>query len=309
MPPKRNSQGRGRGRPSTRSQPGQEPPGNDNEGPNIADLIAQQISAAIPAIAAAVHARGPQQVPSLGGTPHAGPDNDQDDDETADYAAKGCTYKVFMGCKPKNLSGTEGAIETLQWLDHVESVLEISDCKETDMVRFASHLFQKGAEQWWKSVLKPRGRYADRKMNWGEFKELVMEKYCPPNEMEKLETEFLALRMNGADHVGYTNRFEELARLVPHLASPEAKKIARYIWGLNSRIRGMVKSSRPVTFQSAVELAASLTDDLARINETRGNEVGGNKRKRENQYQSDRKGKQVMENQRKAYVGTNPLCG
>ncbi|GJY73877.1 putative reverse transcriptase domain-containing protein [Tanacetum coccineum] len=42
-----------------------------------------------------------------------------------------------------------------------------------------------------------------------------------------------------ADHAVYTDRFHELARLVPHLVSPENKRIERYIYGLALQIRGM----------------------------------------------------------------------
>ncbi|GKD88960.1 putative reverse transcriptase domain-containing protein [Tanacetum coccineum] len=37
--------------------------------------------------------------------------------------------------------------------------------------------------------------------------------------------------MVGAGHAAYTDRFQELARLVPHLVTPESRKIERYISG------------------------------------------------------------------------------
>ncbi|GJU52881.1 putative reverse transcriptase domain-containing protein [Tanacetum coccineum] len=45
------------------------------------------------------------------------------------------------------------------------------------------------------------------------------------NEIEKLEGEFWNHSMVGADHAGYTDRFHELAKLVPHLVTPEAKRV------------------------------------------------------------------------------------
>ncbi|GJV48707.1 putative reverse transcriptase domain-containing protein, partial [Tanacetum coccineum] len=42
-----------------------------------------------------------------------------------------------------------------------------------------------------------------------------------------------------AGHAAYTDRFHELARLVPHLVTPENKRIERYIYGLALQIRGM----------------------------------------------------------------------
>nr|GEV80183.1 reverse transcriptase domain-containing protein [Tanacetum cinerariifolium] len=51
----------------------------------------------------------------------------------------------------------------------------------------------------------------------------------------------------GAGHVAYTDRFHELSRLVPHLVTPESKKIERYMYGLASQIRRMVAATEPKT--------------------------------------------------------------
>nr|KAJ0218554.1 hypothetical protein LSAT_V11C300139710 [Lactuca sativa] len=63
----------------------------------------------------------------------------------------------------------------------------------------------------------------------------------------------------------YTVRFHELAKLVPHMVTPEEKRIDRYIWGLAPEIRGMVTSANPTTIQSAVSLANRLTNDVIRM--------------------------------------------
>ncbi|GKD13173.1 hypothetical protein Tco_1197580 [Tanacetum coccineum] len=61
------------------------------------------------------------------------------------------------------------------------------------------------------------------------------------NEMEKLETEFWNHKMVGSNHAGYTDRFNELAKLVPHLVTHESSRIKRYIAGLAPKIRVMKK--------------------------------------------------------------------
>ncbi|GJS40982.1 putative reverse transcriptase domain-containing protein [Tanacetum coccineum] len=70
--------------------------------------------------------------------------------------------------------------------------------------------------------------------------------------------------MVGADHATYTDRFHELARLVPHLVTPENKRIERYIYGLASHIQGMVAATEPTTIQKAVQKANTLTDEAIR---------------------------------------------
>ncbi|GJZ70321.1 putative reverse transcriptase domain-containing protein [Tanacetum coccineum] len=59
-----------------------------------------------------------------------------------------------------------------------------------------------------------------------------MKEYCPDDEIQKLESEFWNHKMVGLDIDGYTARFHELARLVPHMVTPESQRVNRYIRGL-----------------------------------------------------------------------------
>ncbi|GJT07049.1 reverse transcriptase domain-containing protein [Tanacetum coccineum] len=67
--------------------------------------------------------------------------------------------------------------------------------------------------------------------------------------------------MIGANHAGYTDRFHELAKLVPYLVTPESARIKRYMAGLAPEIRGMLKATQPATIQSAILKAGILTDE------------------------------------------------
>ncbi|GJW99293.1 putative reverse transcriptase domain-containing protein [Tanacetum coccineum] len=97
-------------------------------------------------------------------------------------------------------------------------------------------------------------------MTWNDFKELMVEEFCPSNEMEKLENEFSNHKMVGANHAAYTDRFHALAKLVPHLVTPESSRIKRYIAGLVPEIRGMLRATQPTTIQNAILRAGILTD-------------------------------------------------
>ncbi|GKG19299.1 reverse transcriptase domain-containing protein, partial [Tanacetum coccineum] len=71
-------------------------------------------------------------------------------------------------------------------------------------------------------------------MTWNDFKALIVEEFCLSNEIEKLENEFWNHKMVGANHAAYTDRFNELAKLVPHLVTHDSSRIKRYIVGLGS---------------------------------------------------------------------------
>ncbi|GJX30832.1 putative reverse transcriptase domain-containing protein [Tanacetum coccineum] len=82
--------------------------------------------------------------------------------------------------------------------------------------------------------------------------------------MQKLETELWNHAMVRADHAAYTDRFHELARLVPHLVTLENRRTERYVYGLASQIRGMLAAMEPSTIQKAVQIAGTLTYEALR---------------------------------------------
>ena len=176
----------------------------------------------------------------------------------------GCTYKEFMACKPKEFDGKGGAIALTRWIEKMESVMDISGCSEVQKVKYAVSSLVNKALTWWNTQLQARGRVAALGMTWEDFKALMMEEFCPVNELQKLEEELWNHTMVGANHMGYTDRFHELARMVPHLVTPESKRIEKYIRGLVPQIRSMVRATEPTTLLSAIQKAGALTDEAVR---------------------------------------------
>ncbi|GKC25307.1 reverse transcriptase domain-containing protein, partial [Tanacetum coccineum] len=64
--------------------------------------------------------------------------------------------------------------------------------------------------------VQTRGWEAAIGMTWEDFKVLMRKEFFPNNEMQKVETEFWCHAIAEAGHAAYTDRFHELARLVPH---------------------------------------------------------------------------------------------
>ncbi|GJT79808.1 reverse transcriptase domain-containing protein [Tanacetum coccineum] len=106
----------------------------------------------------------------------------------------GCSYKEFLACNPKEYDGKGGAVVITQWIEKMESIRTLS-------------------------------REVGVSMSWNDFKFIMIEEFCPSHEMQKLETELWNHAMVGAGHAAYTDRFHELARLVPHLVTPKSRKI------------------------------------------------------------------------------------
>ncbi|GJS96387.1 putative reverse transcriptase domain-containing protein [Tanacetum coccineum] len=143
-------------------------------------------------------------------------------------------------------------------------MMDISNCANSQKVKYAASSLINKAMTWWNTQIQARGRDAAVGMTWEDFKALLVEEFCPINKIKKLKLEFWNHSMVGANHAAYINRFHELAKLVPHLVTPNSKRIDRYIYGLVPQIHGMIRATQPITIQSAILKAEALTDEAVR---------------------------------------------
>ncbi|GKB62290.1 putative reverse transcriptase domain-containing protein [Tanacetum coccineum] len=109
----------------------------------------------------------------------------------------GCSYKEFLACNPKEYDGKGGDVALTRWIEKMEYVHDMSGCSIDQKVKYTAGLF--------------------------------VSKALTCHEMQKLESELWNHVMVGAGHAAYTNRFHELARLVPYLVTPESMMIERHV--------------------------------------------------------------------------------
>nr|GEZ07215.1 reverse transcriptase domain-containing protein [Tanacetum cinerariifolium] len=146
--------------------------------------------------------------------------------------ARKCSYKEFMSCQPFNFKGSEGDIGLICWFERTESVFSHSNCTEDSKVKFATGTLSKEALFWWNSFAQPIGIEEAYKITWVEFKKLLIKKYCPWTEIQKMEDEFCHLTVKGNDLKTYVRRFQELATLCPTMVSNSEKLLEAFIRGL-----------------------------------------------------------------------------
>ncbi|GJS07537.1 hypothetical protein Tco_0364333 [Tanacetum coccineum] len=75
---------------------------------------------------------------------------------------RGCTYKEFLACTPKEYDEKGGAVVYTRWMEKIESIRTL-------------------------------GREVTVGMSWDNFKELIREEFCPSNEMQKLVPHLVTL--------------------------------------------------------------------------------------------------------------------
>ncbi|GJV05413.1 putative reverse transcriptase domain-containing protein [Tanacetum coccineum] len=229
-----------------------------------------------------------------------------------------CTYQDFMKCKPLYFKGTEGVVELTQWFERMETVFRISNCSVENQIKFSTCTLLAGALTWWNSHVMTVTHDVAYSMTWVDLRKKMTDKYCPRNEMKKLEAELWNLKVIGTDVVKYNQRFQELALLCVRMFPEESDKIERYVGGLPDMIHGNIVASKPKTMQEAIEMATELMDK--RVN-TIAERQAENKRKfestsRNNQNQQQQQNKRqntgraytAGSGDKKPYGGSRPLC-
>ncbi|GKE66204.1 putative reverse transcriptase domain-containing protein, partial [Tanacetum coccineum] len=105
-------------------------------------------------------------------------------------------------------------------------------------------------------------------MTWVDLKKKMTDKYCPQNEMKKLEAELWNLK---------------------------ADKIERYVGGLPDMIHGNIVASKPKSMQEAIEMATKLMDKR-------------NQQQQQNKRQNTGRAYTAGSGDKKQYGGSRPLC-
>ncbi|GJY75582.1 putative reverse transcriptase domain-containing protein [Tanacetum coccineum] len=155
-------------------------------------------------------------------------------------AARECTYTDFLKCQPLNFKGTEGVAGLSQWFERIESIFHISNCTVENQVKFATCTLHSIALTWWNTHVKTVGHDTAYGMPWKTLMKMITDKYCPRNEIKKLDIEIWNLKVKESD------------------------KIEKYVGGLPDLIHGSVVASKPKTIQDAVEIATELIDKKIR---------------------------------------------
>nr|GFA48436.1 hypothetical protein [Tanacetum cinerariifolium] len=164
----------------------------------------------------------------------------------------------------------------------------MSNCAVENQVKFATCTLHSVALTWWNTHVKTVGHDAAYGMPWKTLMKMMTEKYCPRNEIRKLEMELWDL------------------------------KIEKYIRGLPDMIHESVVASKPKTMQEAIEISTELMDKKIRTfaeRETASKRKFENtSRNTQNQQQHSNKRQNTgrvctaTSGEKKQYGGSKPLC-
>nr|GEW15501.1 putative reverse transcriptase domain-containing protein [Tanacetum cinerariifolium] len=134
--------------------------------------------------------------------------------------------------------GTEGAVGLVRWFEKMENTFEISECAEVKKVKFATATLHGRALTWWNSQVATLGHEVANARSWAEVKQMMTDKFCPTEEVQRLEDELRHLKLSDMNIAAYTERFNELALLCLDAVPNEKKTVKLYIKGFPEIIKG-----------------------------------------------------------------------
>ncbi|GJS04520.1 hypothetical protein Tco_0321028 [Tanacetum coccineum] len=111
--------------------------------------------------------------------------------------ARECTYQDFMKCQPLYFKGTEGVVELTQWFERIKTVFRISHYSVENQIKFSTCTLL------------------------AELKKKMTDKYCPRNEMKKLEAELWNLKVKAENKRKLDNNNQAQQQ------SPKRQNVAR----------------------------------------------------------------------------------
>ncbi|KAI3811611.1 hypothetical protein L1987_21337 [Smallanthus sonchifolius] len=151
-----------------------------------------------------------------------------------ELTTRGCTYKGFKDCDPPNFDRKKDYANTFEWIERMNGVISISECRDDQAIKFVAHSFTNEALSWWRTIQRSKSPYALKRMTWEDLKVLMIKKFYPQNEIDRVENEFLNFSAGNLTHRQYT-----------------------------SRVLVHVKANLPSTFESVLNLTGIVYDDCA----------------------------------------------
>ncbi|XP_071740323.1 uncharacterized protein [Rutidosis leptorrhynchoides] len=163
-----------------------------------------------------------------------------------------------MNCNPPAFKGSEEAGKLVHWFEKLESIFRVCNCGDNDRVKYATSSLAGNAMTWWTAHAKSVGIDNSNTTPWDELKNMMVNKFCPRSQVQKLEAEFRELKVKGTDIESYTNRFLKLSTLCPEIFPTEPRRIERYIEGLPEDVQGNVIAAEKVTLDAVILMAQNL---------------------------------------------------
>ena len=143
-------------------------------------------------------------------------------------------------------SGEESIRKTQAWIRSAEKIFDGLKLRDDQKRLLASWALKDEALFWWDSVTEnnPEGD-----ITWDRFKVIFLERFTPPEAIERLCDEFSYLIQGDMTIPEYHKKFNELSHFAPHLIKDPKRKNLRFIHGLQRKYQNSLMRNVKLPFQ------------------------------------------------------------
>ncbi|KAL5554138.1 hypothetical protein UlMin_041539 [Ulmus minor] len=127
-------------------------------------------------------------------------------------------YERFRKQHPPVFEGSFDPLITEEWLRSIEDIFNFMRLNDHERVLCAIYMLWKDARFWWDVIKQTLNAEA---LVWEEFKMVFNCKYFRPVVLQDKVEEFNNLRQGNLSVTKAIKRFDQLAKLVPHLVTDE----------------------------------------------------------------------------------------
>ena len=168
----------------------------------------------------------------------------------------------FLKLRPEKFSRTAEPILADDWLRSVNKDLVTIGCTDAEKVRFAAHLLEGPAADWWDSY---QITHPIEEMTWDLFQEGFRAAHISSGVMKLKREEFFELRQDDRNVIEYMNEFNNLARYAPDDVDTDTKRKERFLNGLNDKLSILLTVAYTPDYQSLVDQAIVLESKLKQV--------------------------------------------
>ncbi|KAK8913645.1 hypothetical protein KSP39_PZI023490 [Platanthera zijinensis] len=179
----------------------------------------------------------------------------------------------FQRLQPPTYDGRADFMVLDDWVISIEEMFQYSGVSEDQKVMLAAYQLKGLAKSWW--MREKEGMVGG--CTWASFKEILMRKFLPGVERDRLMNDFLHLKQRQLTVSGYEIEFSKLSRFAPSLVSSEEDRVKRFLGGLRSDVQQLAVAHGAVTYAGAVE--AALKVEAIENAKQRGQQARNYKRK------------------------------
>jgi hypothetical protein len=146
------------------------------------------------------------------------------------------------------------------WLEGMTRCFALRDYASNSKAKIAIFQLRDSALNWWGN-LERQLHLTPNTVSWELFEERFRRKYLPAYYEEQQVGAFHALIQGNKTVEEYEIRFMELVKYVSYMDSDQ-RQAERFIYGLNPRIRAMVRMWKPSSVAEAVESARYVEEHM-----------------------------------------------